>query len=239
MCSRYASFGCVLSGRKEEIIPVVCPKFFIAVNWLLVRQKMETLCTHVKGYDLGELISQFFQEIFKANITNKGRYHKHRNNSVICEQSSFNNMNLIVVLESSIVIYTVHMANVAHEWMNSCHVITQVIMVAEHFFTPTTFMNITAVGWAIVILTVLARDDPACFCTWWYSKGSHRTPCSILFRSSLNVGGTSGGQLGKSMLHPLVLPQPLFRDGFEVTLITRRHTGSNSHFFNVIHCWMV
>ena len=57
-----------------------------------------------------------------------------------------NTMNLIVVLESSIVIYTVHMANVAHEWMNSCHVITQVIMVAEHFFTPTTFMNITAVG---------------------------------------------------------------------------------------------
>ena len=57
-----------------------------------------------------------------------------------------NTMNLIVVLESSIVIHTVHMANVAHEWMNSCHVITQVIMNAEHFFTSTTFVNLTAVG---------------------------------------------------------------------------------------------
>ena len=57
-----------------------------------------------------------------------------------------NTMNLIVVLESSIVIHTVHMANVAHELMNSHHVITQVIMIAEHFFTSTTFVNLTAVG---------------------------------------------------------------------------------------------
>ena len=55
-------------------------------------------------------------------------------------------MNIIVVLESSIVIYTVHMAHVAHERMNSCHVITHVIMIAEHFFTSTTYVNFTAVG---------------------------------------------------------------------------------------------
>ena len=86
-----------------------------------------------------------------------------------------NTMHLIVVLESSIVIYAVHMADVAHERMNSCHVITHIIMIAEHFFTTTTFVNLTAVSRAVVILTVLARHDPACFCTWGHSKGSHRT----------------------------------------------------------------
>ena len=55
-------------------------------------------------------------------------------------------MNRIMVLESSIVINTVHMANVAHKWMDSCHVIIHVIMVAEQFFTSTTFVNLTAVG---------------------------------------------------------------------------------------------
>ena len=53
-----------------------------------------------------------------------------------------NTMNLIVVLESSIVIYAVHMADVAHERMNSCHVITHIIMIAEHFFT----------GWSQLLL---------------------------------------------------------------------------------------
>ena len=73
-------------------------------------------------------------------------------------------MNLIVVLESSIVIYTVHMANVAHEWMNLCHVITHVIMIVEHLFTSSTIVIFTAVNWAIVIFTVLTRSFPACFC---------------------------------------------------------------------------
>ena len=57
-----------------------------------------------------------------------------------------NTVNLIVVHESSIAIFTVHMANVAHKWMDSCHVIIHVIMVAEQFFTSTTFVNLTAVG---------------------------------------------------------------------------------------------
>ena len=56
-----------------------------------------------------------------------------------------NTMNLIVVLESSIVIYAVHMADVAHERMNSCHVITHVIMIIKHLWTSTTFVKLTAV----------------------------------------------------------------------------------------------
>ena len=86
-----------------------------------------------------------------------------------------NTVNLIVVLESSIVIFTVHMAKVAHEWMNLRHVIIHVIMIAEHLFASTTLMKLTAVSRAIIIFTVLARDLPACFCTWGNSKGSHRT----------------------------------------------------------------
>ena len=81
-----------------------------------------------------------------------------------------NTMNLIVVLESSIVIYAVHMADVAHERMNSCHVITHVIMIAEHIFTTTTFVNLTAVGraessfsqsWQGMILLASALGDTA------------------------------------------------------------------------------
>ena len=38
------------------------------------------------------------------------------------------------------------------------------------------------------------------------------------------------------MLHPRVLPQSLFRGWFIVTLVTRKHIGSNFHFFNGVHC---
>ena len=85
-----------------------------------------------------------------------------------------NTVNLIVVLESSIAIFTVHMANVAHEWMNLCHVITHVIMIVEHLFTSSTFVNFTAVEFALVIFTVLTGSFLACFCYWGHSKGSRR-----------------------------------------------------------------
>ena len=146
-------------------------------------------------------------------------------------------MNRIMVLESSIVINTVHMANVAHEWMNLCHVITHVIMIVEHLFTSSTFVNFTAVECALVIFTVLTGSFLACFSYWGHSKGSRRAWCPSLLRSSLAVRVTRGGQLGKSMLHPLVLPQPLFRDRFEVTLVTWKHIGGNFHFISVVHCW--
>ena len=146
-------------------------------------------------------------------------------------------MNRIMVLESSIVINTVHMANVAHEWMNLCHVITHVIMIVEHLFTSSTFVNFTAVECALVIFTVLTGSFLACFCYWGHSKGSRRAWCPNFLRSSLAVRVTRGGQLGKSMLHPLVLPQPLFRDRFEVTLVTWKHIGGNFHFISVVHCW--
>ena len=148
-------------------------------------------------------------------------------------------MDCVMVFESSIVIHTFQMANMAHEWMNLCHVITHIIMVNEDHFTSTTFVNLTAVNCTIIIFAVLAGTSPVCFRNRRHSKGSWRAWCPSLLRSSLTIGVTTGGRLGKSMLHPLVLPQPLFRDGFEVTLITRRHTGSNFHFFNVVNCWMV
>ena len=113
-------------------------------------------------------------------------------------------------------------------------------MVVEDHFTSSTFVSFTAVGWAFIILTVLARNFLACFPNWRHSKGSWRAWCPSLLRSSLTVGVTWGGQLGKSMLlHPLVLPQPLFRGCFVVTLVTRKHIWNNFHFINGVHCWRV
>ena len=139
-----------------------------------------------------------------------------------------------MVLESSIVIHAIHVANVAHEWMNLCHVITHVIMIIKQLWTSTTFVRLTAVDWALIVLTVLASDIPACLNNRRHRKRSRRTCCPNLLRSSLTV--TRGSQPGKSMLHPRVLPQSLVSGWFIVTLVTRKHIGSNFHFFNGVHC---
>ena len=84
----------------------------------------------------------------------------------------FGYMDCVMVLESSFVIHTFQMANMAHEWMNLCQVITHIIMVNEDHFTSTTFVNLTAVNCTIIVFAVLARTSPVCFRNRRHSKGS-------------------------------------------------------------------
>ena len=97
-------------------------------------------------------------------------------------------MDCVMVLESSIVIHTFQMANMAHEWMNLYHVITHIIMVNEDHFTSTTFVNLTAVNCTVIIFAVLTRPSLVCFHNRRHSKGSWRDWCPSLLRSSLTIG---------------------------------------------------
>ena len=118
-------------------------------------------------------------------------------------------------------------AYMTHVWVNSSLVIGQFLLTAEDFITSATSVSWTDVVCRHVFITIAARDDPC-----WVSNWGHSQCITVTSWLSQDLG--SGGrrglqlsvQLGFSMLHPLMLPQPLFRHICVVTMVTGKHVHS-------------
>ena len=78
-----------------------------------------------------------------------------------------------------------------------------------------------------------------------YSNGRHRSwvheSCTVAhsFSQAFRASRTSEGRLWWFVLHSLVLPQPLLRGWFVVTLVTGERIRNSFHFFSRVHCWRV
>ena len=100
-----------------------------------------------------------------------------------------------------------------------------------------TFICWTDVVWQHIFITIVAWDCPGRIFNWGHSQ-SITVTCWL--SHSLRGRGRGGlqlsVQLGFSMLHPLMLPQPLFRSVCVVTLVTGKW-GNSSLFYCGVHSW--
>ena len=78
-----------------------------------------------------------------------------------------------------------------------------------------------------------------------FSNGRHRSwvheSCTVAhsFSQAFRASRTSEGRLWWFVLHSLVLPQPLLRGWFVVTLVTGERISNSFHFFSRVHWWRV
>lgn len=140
-------------------------------------------------------------------------------------------MGFLSMQEYSIEIFKVQITTDAHEWMSPHFVDFQITLAFEHVVTACTFEDFITIGWPFFI--------PSCFHNWRYSKGSWITWWAYLLWCSLTVTLTIEGRLWWFVLHSLVLPQPLLRGWFVVTLVTGERIRNSFHFFSRVHWWRV